>query len=194
MTRPSAFTQRVPPIILRGLALTCVALAIPAFAFAVDAYMRRGAHDLAGTIASAIIGTIFLAAAFCAFRAAGRKRAAHDSAETPDPGDAECWSPPRVRWPLVIGCFAIAAITLVPAAIVYAQWRLTSGVFAIPKEPPPMECSGFAACGLAFLSMAIGLLSRRHRIIAWGLLLFLASVAGYLVYDLLCASAGSPAG
>lgn len=194
MTKPSAFTQRVPPIILRGLALTCVTLAIPAFAFAVDVSMRGGADYLVGTIASAIIGTILLAAAFCAFRAAGRRRAAPDSASTPAPGDAECWSPPRVRWPLVIGCFAIAAIMLVPAANVYAQWRLTSGVFVIPKEPPPMECSGFAACGLAFLSMAIGLLSRRHRIIAWGLLLFLASVAGYLAYDLLRAAAGPPAG
>ena len=193
----TVFTQRVHPFVLRCLALTSLALAIPAFAFAVSAFFRGGAHYLSATIAAALIGSILLGAAFCACKGAGRKcgrrlvecadpnSSPSASCAESDAADEQLWSAARVRWPLAICCIAIAALFLVPAAIIYAEWRLHFGVFELPTRPPPLlEFSGVSAVGVAFLSIAMGLLYRRHRNAVWGLLLFLVAAVGFVAYGL----------
>lgn len=92
----------------------------------------------------------------------------------------------RIRWPLVICCFAITAVHLVPAAIIFAQWRFANGLSVLPsRQPPILECLGLSACGIAFLFMVMGLLYRRHRYAVWGLLLFLFSAFSFVAYELL---------
>ena len=192
MNRPSVFTQRVHPLVYRCLALISLALSIPAFLYAVSAYLRGGAYYLEGTISSALIGTIFLGGAFCAF--IGAKRSARNRCEINqlppgDTADAQLWSSARVRWPLAVCCSVISALFLVPAAFVYAEWRFDFdvpdfGVLEFATRPPPLEFFALSACGVAFLSIAIGLVFRQHRKAAWGLLLFLVVAIALVAYGL----------
>jgi hypothetical protein len=186
-TRPSLLTQRVHPRVHRWLAWLCFAASIPAFAFAVSACLRGGAHFLSGAISAALIGVIFLGAALCAFCGARSVRGPGGANETSnsDDGNAHLWSSLLTRGALAIGCLVISVLFVVPAAIVYAQWQLESGFFAVPASPPPLEHFGMSTFGMAFLSAAIGLLARQHRIAAGGLLLLLIAIVGYVAYEFL---------
>ena len=75
----SFLARRVHPVVLRCVAVLCVALAVLAIGFAIDAISRRGAHYMSGAIAASLIGAIFVVAAFLASRAANRRPGAHDS-------------------------------------------------------------------------------------------------------------------
>ena len=103
----------------------------------------------------------------------------------PEPVDTRRWSSAKIRWPMAIFCFVIAAIHLVPAAIIFAEWRLEAGVFTQPRGTPPvLECSGLAAVGVAFLSVATGLAFRRQRYVVGGLLLFLVVAVFFVAYGI----------
>jgi len=186
MNRPSILTQRVHRRVHRWLALISLALSIPAFAFAFSAYLRGGAHYLSGTIAAALIGIIFLGGAICASIAARSARIRGRVNQLPgaDVTDVHLWSSARVRCVLAICCLVISVLFFVPAAIVYVEWRLSFGVLESATTPPPLEYFGMSACGVAFISIAIGLLYRQYRSTAWGLLLFLVLAVGFAVFDL----------
>lgn len=112
-------TQRVHPSVLRCLALTSVALAIPAFAFAFSAFSRKGAHYLSGTISAALIGSILLIAAFCAFKGAGRKSGAHASAVVNRPLRAAAL---LISLPALFGGFHFLWMSALLLNQEYLQW------------------------------------------------------------------------
>jgi hypothetical protein len=186
MSRSSVLTQRVHNRVYRWLALISLALSIPAFAFAFSAFLRGGAHYLSGTIAAALIGIIFLGGAFCSSIAArsARIRSRVNQLPCADVTDVHLWSSAWVRWVLAVCCLVISVLFFVPAAIVYVQWRSSFGVLEFATTPPPLEYFGTSACGVAFISIAIGLLYRQHRITAWGLLLFLVVVIAFVASGL----------
>ncbi|MAG93158.1 MAG: hypothetical protein CMJ48_05350, partial [Planctomycetaceae bacterium] len=172
----------------RCLALTSLALSIPAFALAVSAFQTGGANYILGTVSAALIGTILLGGTLFAYwgsRRSGRNRSELNPRPSPNAADTQLWSSARVCWSLAVCCAVISALFLIPSAITFAEWRFESGALQWPTSPPPLECIVFTAVGFAFLFMAMGMLYRRHRSAVWGFLLFLVLAVSAMAYGLI---------
>ena len=205
LSRPDLLTQRVHPLVFRCLALISLALSIPAFVVAFNIFQRGGAGYLTGTIAATLAGTIFAVAALGAFR--GARRSVRDQRKLEQPSSIEAasrWSSARARWSLAICCCAFSALFFVPTAITFVEWRSGSGPLG-PSHPivitfvegrfdarllgppqtrlPPIGCIGGSTVTFAFFAIAVGLIYRRHRYVAWGLLLFLVSAVSFTAYE-----------